>query len=472
LISARHPRTRVPAGRAHAARDPIRRGAAYIPLLVVAISVALAGFGSAASASGATWRFRGAIGTELDVNAERFGLGCASDFYLDPLGDLLEEGTTLRYRQEETQGSGVLELNLEAVGDRWLRTAARLKAGDGRARGTGEAAAGVLTRYGTVSLEDAIELEDRAPYGYRSNRASAVLETPRFGPAARVRARLSEDRSSPVADSLRALFAYRVLRPELSFASDLVGGEVVLLAGAARKRGDDDSTSYRAKRWSLEWQRATFDGREVRLALRQESRRPLAIDSLSPGHFDTEAEIAAQWPLASAVRVRGKGEWASDQYSIDSAIYADHRTSRGELGVELSRADAAASEDATWTVGLAVRHELVRHEERDGRDSGSWSLALEGARSSTRGLWLEPSVEAGRRRYRDSTDCRQLSLEGIDLSTSNSDYQFLRASLLGEAPLVASIRLTLFAQYERELHDRVEDDLTLWILNASLLRSF
>ncbi|MFN8546701.1 MAG: hypothetical protein U0527_01700 [Candidatus Eisenbacteria bacterium] len=458
--------------RARRDRDPSCSLGALFPYLAVALLLGLAASTALAGALASPWSFRGAVGTELDLTAERFGLGCASDFYLDPLGDLLEEGTSLRYRQEETRGSGVLELGLDRGGDRWVRATARLKASDGRARGTGDAGAGIVTRYGSLSLEDALELEDRAPFGYRANRASLVLETPRFGPQARLRAHISEDRSSPVADSLRALFAYRVLRPECSLTSSLLGGDVMLLVGSAQKRGDDDTTSYRARRWSLEWERAALSGREIRAVLRQEVRRPLAVDSLSPGHLETEAELEGSWPIAPAFALTGQGEWANDQYSIDSSIYADHWTGRGEFGVEWNRTAPETGADGTWSLALALRHELLRHEQRDGRDSRSWSIALDASRSSSLGPWFEPSIEVGRRRYRDSADCRQLSLEGIDLSTSNSDYRFLRSSLLGETPLFASTRLTLFAQYERELHDRAEDDLTLWILNASILLSF
>ena len=420
------------------------------------------------------WHWNGQLGIELDADRERFGAGCGSDLFLDPNGEISE--VPLRFRMDETRTSGVLELGLRRDAHSSVQLRGRVKSSGSRTRGEAEVGVRSPTSFGIFSFQDVLELQggSASTLADQTNRAVLTADRPNLLAGVGLQLRLRDEESEPTVDSLRALFAYRIFRPEVMLTRAAGNwGELALRGSLARRWGESDSTAYRRQRTELELFRPIgLDGWEWRGTLRFDHRAYLVADSLSPGLEEKGAEIEVCLPLGGAASLRLGQELSDLQYSIDSSIYADHRSAVSRLGGEWRPGQDGQLDLAPLVLSSELRYERLRHERVDPRDQDGWSLAFRASRGDAASTWIEPGVEIGLRDYRASIPCRELSLEGVDLSSTSSDYRFLRGSLLSDAPLPVGLRASLLLQYERELHDRVEDDLTLWIVNVSLSRSF
>ncbi|MEZ4651277.1 MAG: hypothetical protein R3E97_21295 [Candidatus Eisenbacteria bacterium] len=125
-----------------------------------------------------------------------------------------------------------------------------------------------------------------------------------------------------------------------------------------------------------------------------------------------------------------------------------------------------------WYVELGV---LGSGNVGESSDLGDYAeVAATGAvgRQGGERLWLDLSVDLGRRDYVRAGSSTDLVFEGFDFSLSGSDYTFLELSVLGEVGLPGALSFEVFGQYEDQWHDESADDFRLWILTASLTRKF
>ena len=144
-----------------------------------------------------------------------------------------------------------------------------------------------------------------------------------------------------------------------------------------------------------------------------------------------------------------------------------------ERGPEVPRAPIDSFRPlGRWYLELGTLGSGSLGESDDSGNYGQLSGRVSVRRQADERIWLDLSVELGRRAYLHDRAATDLVFEGFDFSVSGSDYGFFEASLFGEVRLPAALSLGLFAQYEDQRHDLDTDDFRLWIVTASLVRKF
>ncbi|MCC7144411.1 MAG: hypothetical protein IT349_20125 [Candidatus Eisenbacteria bacterium] len=460
--------------RARVARPGLRSKARAAFLLTVLLSVTSRTYG----ADPADWSWHTRFGAEVDASGQRLGPGCLSDLTIEPDGSIDDLVEDLSLREEETRTSALLELRAERERDLWLRGFAQAKWSPARSRARIELGAGRSDAHQSWSWREEAEGTDGDAVALADLRHQSSLSYRRadlpFGLG--LRGTVRDEQSWPRGDSLESYFRYRVFRPELTLDRALgLAGEVSLRLGTSRKWGDRPSSSYRGRRIEAALSSFTGDhGREVELGVAWDARQVVRADSLAPSYEEVTATATWRQPLAASLRLIVQPELSRRQYSADSSIFADHAGQGVSAGIEYaaSGTDPAALDERSWEIGAHLRYERTGYETARDRDGEGWSVIQEAATGRVGSLWIDQRVELGFRAYRSGAECSEVTLDGLDLSSSRSDFRFLRASLLGEVGLPLRGRGALFLQYERELHDRSADDVTLWILSTSLTRTF
>lgn len=454
--------------------SPVLRSPRFAWLLALVLSAT----GRTAGAEASDWSLRTRFGAEVDASGQRLGPGCLSDLTIEPDGSIDDLVQDLSLREEETRTSALLELRAERERDLWLRGFAEAKWSPARARARVELGAGRSGARNSWSWREEAEGTDGEAVALADLRHQSSLSFRRgeLPLGVGVRATLRDEQSWPRGDSLQSYFRYRVFRPELALDRPLgLGGELTLRLGASRKWGEDPSSSYRGRRAELVLSRfANGRAREFELSAAWDARRIVRSDSLAPSYEEVTTAVTWREPLFATLRLVVQPEVSRRQYSADSSIFADHAGQAASAGIEYARTvtGLAGLEEPLWELGALVRYERTGYETKRDRDREGWSVIQEASTGGAQDLWIDQRVELGFRAYRSGAECSEVSLDGLDLSASQSDYRFLRASLLGEVGLPLGSRGSLFLQYERELHDRAADDVTLWIFSTSLTRSF
>jgi len=100
---------------------------------------------------------------------------------------------------------------------------------------------------------------------------------------------------------------------------------------------------------------------------------------------------------------------------------------------------------------------------------GKLELAIQGGRSLG-GAWIEADVEAGRRNYLEEASSLVLDVGGLAYSFAQSDFLFLRLSLLASGRLPLGLEWEGYAFLEREDHETGENDARIGSVHLAVKR--
>ncbi|MFC1572909.1 hypothetical protein ACFL6M_04845 [Candidatus Eisenbacteria bacterium] len=142
-------------------------------------------------------------------------------------------------------------------------------------------------------------------------------------------------------------------------------------------------------------------------------------------------------------------------------VEAEAMLRRALVGGTFSLDESKAVEELE--IGVGPTAELLRLKHGDG-DAVSAGGRLE---TSVRGggretaWWLESSVESGRRSYRNDGASDRLTVDGLSLSLSQTDYTYVELSIMGGGALPFSLEWESYLSLDKEWHTRGEDNAEL-----------
>lgn len=163
------------------------------------------------------------------------------------------------------------------------------------------------------------------------------------------------------------------------------------------------------------------------------------------------------------------GETRAPPDSLGGAA-ADSTSPSGTTSDVASRTESF--DPTTWSLRLTGGGTRLRNQVGSSGEYDEGEIGLSLSRESISGGWWNVEIESGLRDYAMSEDPTGLVFEGYSFSLTTTDYKFLRSSVLAEFPLPVEFSFEIFGQVEREWHSEAANDLQLWILTASLTRSF
>lgn len=392
-----------------------------------------------------------------------------------------EAALSLRFRDESTRTSALLDLGLSRSGKDWLRSRAVVRSSQFRTRGDLEVAGGLPVPRGSVSLGERFYFQG-GPQGTGGviNQVSAAWQIRALPYGLNLQVKGSAEHSRSGEDSLASLFNYRVLRPSLDLRRPLgQAGDLVLRVGGAKKDTGGRAVGAYTGRWvEAEWIQWGSLDHAWNLRLRSEARGYGTGDTLTPSYDESELEADVELDGPWRLRTRFRPMARRIEYAVDSEIFRDHWAAEGMLRAEASWRELLGKEDlpdlaaGDWSVSLGGKAGLLQHETRSDSNYHTLSALAGVSRDATERVWLDWTCEAGRRTYRVSGGTKGLVFEGLNISLSGTDYTFFSSSVLAEAELWSGLKAEAFGMVDHEVHGESEDDFSLWSFTFSLTRSF
>jgi hypothetical protein len=387
---------------------------------------------------------------------------------VEPNVPIEEQLASVRFREQDTYGSGLLRVRLRGSGSRWRTHLQSLfTANAGRMEVTANGEVELRSRAGRWTWEEALYAQWGASTrqdGYQ-NTLGFKWTSPRWGGGWQLRARGIWESSQSWGDSLTEIFDYERLRGGLRVAKRWSWNhEAYAEVTLGRKWvAGEGSGSYRNAQWEMGWDGTLGGTWSASVDYLGERRDYLERLSVADSYWDHALEVRVR--RTGRLEWEGRWGWRQTDYDSTGTIFFDQREWSGLLL-------ASRAVGRSWRVGLGPGGEWLQ--ELGDAASGSYVAGyaqLELSREPLEGSWLHVTFRVGRRDYAEEAPSQFIIFEGYSLSLARSDFTFYSLSVLGEILLPWRLTLEAYLQVDRERHERPEDDFDLDILTVRLVRA-